>query len=32
VKQDKDFMRHFRVGAWALAGIVLVIVCAILIS
>jgi hypothetical protein len=32
MKENKDFLRHFRVGGWALAGVVLVIICAILIS
>jgi hypothetical protein len=32
MKESKDFLRNFRVGGWAVVGIVLVIVCAILIS
>jgi hypothetical protein len=32
VKQNRDFMRHFRVGAWAVVGIILVIAVAVMIS
>ena len=32
MKQDRDFMRHFRVGAWAVVGIILVIAVAVMIS
>ncbi len=31
-EEDRDFMRHFRKGGWAVLGVVLVIVVAILIS
>ena len=30
--EPKDFMQRFRVGIWALAGIVLVVVVAVAIS
>jgi len=32
MKENKDFLRRFRIGGWALVGVVLVILCAILIS
>ena len=30
--ENKDFMRHFRIGAWAVAGVILVVLVAVMIS
>ena len=32
VQMNKDFMRHFRIGAWAVAGVILVVLVAVMIA